>query len=127
MADLSNDYYIVGTPNQYLYEPNAGYSEEEDSLANENSGRTDDGMMHITWVRTSYMKWNFTYQGLTASELQYMQSLLQGKTFTFHGLFHGKPVTKQCYCSNNSANVYMHQYPTSNGLFTDCTFHIIEM
>ena len=83
MADLSSDYYIVGTPRHYIYEPNAGYTESEDSLANEESGRTDDGKMHITWVRTSYLKWEFTYQGLTAAEYNYMRNLLQGKTFTF--------------------------------------------
>ena len=126
MADFSSDYYIVGSPNKYIYEPNAGYTESEDSLANEESGRTDDGVMHITWVRTSYLKWEFTYQGLTADEYNYMRNLLQGKTFTFHGLWGGVPVTRQCYCSNNSKSVYMYR-AGGKQLFTDCTFHIIEM
>lgn len=127
MATLSSNYYVtVGGTAIPIYEPNAGYTEEEDSLANENSGRTDDGKMHITWVRTSIHKWSFTYQGLTAGELQYMQNLLQGKTFSFTGLFHGQSITKTCYCSNNSASVYMHKVG-GKSLYTDVTFHIIEM
>jgi len=129
MATVSSDYYIQytnGGTKYYLYEPNASYTEEEDSLANENSGRTDDGVMHITWVRTSIHKWSLTYQGLTATELQKMQGYLQGKTFIFTGLFHGQSITKNCYCSNNSANVYMYK-TGGKSLFTDCTFHIIEM
>ena len=124
MAVLSTTYKVG---NSYIYEPNAGYTEEEDSLANEQSGRTDDGVMHITWVRTSYKKWSFSYQGLTASELAYMQGLLQGQTFMFSGKFHGTTVTNvPCYCSNNSATVYMNK-PSGRSLYTDCTFHIIEM
>ena len=124
MATLSTTYKVG---NSYIYEPNAGYSEEEDSLANEQSGRTDDGVMHITWVRTSIRKWSFTYQGLTATELAYMRGLLQGKKFNFSGYFHGAAVTNvPCYCSNNSVTVYM-QRVSGNKIYTDVSFNIIEM
>ena len=124
MAKLSNIYKVNGIP---IYEPSYKVSEEEDSLADENSGRTDDGVMRINWIRTSIKKWNLVYQGLTHQEFAYMRNLLQGKSnFTFTGLFHGSIISTSCYCSKNSGVAYSYSPSGQHNYYIDVSFNIIE-
>ena len=124
MAKLSSVYKVNGTP---IYEPFYNIAEEEDSLADENSGRTDDGVMRINWVRTSIKKWNLVYQGLSHAEYVYMRNILQGKSnFTFTGLFHGEVISAICYCSKNSGKAYTYNPEGSHNFYVDVFFNIIE-
>lgn len=79
---LSTQFFVDGTP---LYEPDAdgGIQMEWNSIAAEGSGRTQDGVMHIEWVKRRIPKAKFSYKAVTKEQLAYMNNLVQGKTFQF--------------------------------------------
>ena len=66
----------------HLYIPSAGIRVEHSNLAGASSGRTEDGIMHIDWVRRDIRKVCLQWKVLTASELDYVLGLMQGKEFT---------------------------------------------
>lgn len=120
---LSSRYFVNGTP---LYEPDAdgGCQMEWNSIAAEGSGRTQDGVMHIEWVKQRIPKAKFQYKALTAAQLAYMSNLVQGKTFQFTcPREDGSLETFEAYCSTASGSVYSTYF--YNGLYRDFKFDII--
>lgn len=123
MADATNrkfstEYFIDGSP---LYEPDAdgGVQPEWNSLAAENSGRTQDGIMHIKWLFSNLPKYKFSYNALTKDQLLYMRNLVQGKTF----MFTCPDGTFEAYCSTTGTSQYSSYF--YGGLYRDFKFDII--
>jgi len=122
MRNLSTVWKING---QAIYTPDINTKVELESLAGEGSGRTDDGIMHIEWIRTNIRKVYIKYDAMTKAEMAFMLNLVQGKEYT---LTYEDPIlgvnTIDCYTSNSSAEMY--SAVLYNGLWRNITFNCIE-
>lgn len=70
-----------------------------DSLADSNSGRTDDGVMHINWIWREIRKVTLTFPPLTSEEVSALLSLVQGKEYdlSYPDPLDGTERTIHCY------------------------------
>ncbi len=122
MRKLSTIYKING---QAIYDPDFDAQVDLDSLVGEGSGRTDDGIMHIEWIRPEIRKVYIKYSALTDAEIADILSKVQGKEYT---LTYKDPIlgihTIDCYTSNSSALLY--SAVLYNGLWRNVTFNCIE-
>lgn len=122
MRKLSTVWKING---QAIYTPDIDTKVEIESLVGESSGRTDDGIMHIDWIRPEIRKVYVKYSAMTKAEMAFMLSLVQGKEYT---LTYEDPIlgvnTINCYTSNSSADLY--SAVLYNGLWRNVTFNCIE-
>ena len=124
MRKLSQFFSVNGTP---IYEPDYDVTIMHESLADSESGRTRDGIMHINWIRRDMRKFEIKYSALTNEEYDKMQSLLQGKIFTW-GYYHNNvPMTMQAYCSNHTYTTQYVDPTTKRGIYTNLKFSIIEV
>ena len=98
-----------------------------DSLAAEDSGRTDDGVMHITWIKSKLRKWEIEMPPCTASEAAAILSLVQGQIYyiTIYDISTNAEVTAHVYTSASSGECY--SGVIQNGLYTGLTFSAIEL
>lgn len=99
---------------------------EYDSLADENSGRTMDGVMHINWIWRNIRKVNIKMPPLTTAELGQLLSQVQGQEYslTYLDPIRGKH-TIRAYTSKSSADV--HSGVLYNGLWVGASFNAIEL
>lgn len=122
MRQLSAVWKING---QAIYTPDIDTKVEIESLVGESSGRTDDGIMHIDWIRPEIRKVYIKYSAMTKEEMAFMLNLVQGKEYT---LTYEDPIlgvnTINCYTSNSSADLY--SAVLYNGLWRNVTFNCIE-
>ena len=109
----------------HLYIPSAGIRVEHSNLAGSSSGRTEDGVMHIDWVRRDIRKVNLQWSVLTASELDYVLGLMQGKEFTLTFKDRGKVETMSAYSAESSYTYYSAAF--GEDLYTDVSINAIEM
>lgn len=109
----------------HLYIPSAGIKVEHTNLAGSSSGRTEDGVMHIDWVRRDIRKVNLQWKVLTASELDYVLGLMQGKEFTLTFKDRGKVQTMSAYSSESSYTYY--SAALGEDIYTDVSINAIEM
>lgn len=100
-----------------------------DSLASADSGRTDDGVMHITFIRGKLVKLDITMPPADAHQYATLINTVQGAVnlpVTFYNPITGNVDTKNMYCSNSKADWYSGVI-TSNGILTGLSFSLIEM
>ena len=109
----------------HLYIPSAGIQVEHTNLAGSSSGRTEDGIMHIDWVRRDIRKVNLRWSVLTASELDYVLGLMQGKEFTLTFKDRGVVQTMNAYSSESSYTYY--SAALGEDIYTDVSINAIEM
>ena len=115
--------WMVGS--SHLYIPSAGIQVEHSNLAGSSSGRTEDGMMHIDWIRRDIRKVHLRWSVLTASELDYVLGLMQGKEFTLTFKDRGRVQTMKAYSSESSYTYYSAAF--GDDLYTDVSINAIEM
>lgn len=122
MRKLSSIYKING---QAIYDPDFDAQVDHDSLVGPGSGRTDDGIMHIDWIRPNIRKVYIKYSVLTDAEIANILGKVQGKEYT---LTYKDPIlgihTIDCYTSNSNALLY--SAVLYNGLWRNVTFNCIE-
>ena len=120
---VSSDWQVNGTS---IYLPSADLKIDHENVAGESSGRTEDGKMHIDWVRRDVTKVFLAYSALTESELLDLKDLLQGQEFSFKFRDCGVISTIQAYCGKMS---YTHHYTAKDGtrVYTNITADIIEI
>ena len=108
-----------------LYIPSNGIRVEHTNLAGSSSGRTEDGIMHIDWVRRDIRKVNLQWKVLTGTELNYILDLMQGKEFTLTFKDRGRVQTMSAYSSES----YYTYYSAALGedIYTDVSINAIEM
>ena len=97
-----------------------------DNLADANSGRTGDGVVHISWVWRNIRKVQITLPPLSQKEIGEVLSLVQGQEYdlTYLDPIHGIH-TIHCYTSNSSAECKSGvQY---GGLWVGAAFNAIEL
>ena len=120
--DTAGEWKVNSSP---LYIPSAGIKVEHTNLAGSSSGRTEDGIMHIDWVRRDIRKVNLQWQVLTASELDYILGLMQGKEFTLTFKDRGRVQTMSAYSSESSYTYY--SAALGEDIYTDVSINAIEM
>ena len=122
MAIKSEYFAINGDP---IYSPQS-CKVQYDSLADENSGRTDDGVMHINWVWRKIRKVILTFPPLTSKELTELISLVQGQEYdlTYPDPADGS-LTIRCYTSNATSE--LKSGVLYGGLWVGVSFNAIEM
>ena len=109
----------------HLYIPSAGIKVEHSNLAGSSSGRTEDGVMHIDWVRRDIRKVHLQWSVLTASELNYILGLMQGQEFTLTFKDRGQVQTMSAYSSESSYTYYSAAF--GEDIYTDVSINAIEM
>ena len=109
----------------HLYIPSAGIKVEHTNLAGSSSGRTEDGVMHIDWIRRDIRKVNLQWKVLTASELDYILGLMQGQEFTLTFKDRGRVQTMSAYSSESSYTYY--SAALGEDIYTDVSINAIEM
>ena len=120
--DTTGSWKVNSSP---LYTPSAGIQVEHTNLAGSSSGRTEDGVMHIDWIRRDIRKVSLRWSVLTASELNYILSLMQGKEFVLTFKDRGKVQTMNAYSSESSYVYYSAAF--GEDLYTDVSINAIEM
>lgn len=98
-----------------------------ESLAAEDSGRTDDGVMHINWVLRRIRKVQIQLPPCDASTASSLLALVQGQEYslTYFDPLIGGQNTITAYTSNSSADCY--SGVLYNGLWQGVSFNAIEV
>ena len=109
----------------HLYIPSAGIKVDHTNLAGSSSGRTEDGIMHIDWIRRDIRKVYLQWKVLTAEELDYVLGLMQGQEFTLTFKDRGIVQTMDAYSSESSYTYYSSALGTD--LYTNVSINAIEM
>ena len=120
--DILGEWKVGNSP---LYVPSAGIQVEHTNLAGSSSGRTEDGVMHIDWIRRDIRKVNLRWKVLTASELSYILGLMQGKEFVLTFKDRGAVQTMNAYSSESSYTYY--SAALGEDIYTDVSINAIEM
>ena len=108
-----------------LYIPSAGIQVSHSNLAGSSSGRTEDGIMHIDWVRRDIRKVHLMWKVLTGSEMDYIMGLMQGKEFTLTFKDRGTVQTMSAYSAESSYTYY--SAALGEDIYTDVSINAIEM
>lgn len=120
--DILGEWKVGNSP---LYVPSAGIQVEHSNLAGSSSGRTEDGIMHIDWIRRDIRKVHLRWKVLTASELNYILGLMQGKEFVLTFKDRGKVQIMNAYSSESSYTYY--SAALGEDIYTDVSINAIEM
>lgn len=121
--DTANQ-WMVGT--SHIYIPSTPCKVEHSNVVGSSSGRSEDGIMRIDWVRTDVRKVYLHYNAMSASELSTMLTLLQGKEFEFKFLDQGAVQTMNAYCGECNYQFYTNSTLYNEAIYTDVEFHVIE-
>lgn len=120
--DTAGEWMVNGN---HLYVPSKGIRVEHSNLAGSSSGRTEDGVMHIDWVRRDIRKVNLQWKVLTGAELNYILGLMQGKEFKLTFKDRGKVQTMNAYSSESSYTYY--SAALGQDIYADISINAIEM
>jgi hypothetical protein len=120
--DTTGSWKVNDSP---LYVPSAGIQVSHTNLAGSSSGRTEDGKMHIDWIRRDIRKVHLQWKVLTGSEMDYVMGLMQGKEFTLTFRDRGRVQTMKAYSSESSYNYY--SAALGEDIYTDVSINAIEM
>ena len=120
--DTAGEWKVNSSP---LYIPSAGIQVGHTNLTGSSSGRTEDGVMHIDWIRRDIRKVHLKWSVLTESELDYILGLMQGKEFTLTFKDRGKVQTMKAYSSESSYTYY--SAALGEDIYTDVSINAIEM
>ena len=98
-----------------------------DSLATANSGRSDDGTMHITWVRENIRKIEIEMPPMTMSALSALLTAVSGQTYTItiHDPKSNAETQVSVYTSNTEGECY--SGVLHGGLYQGVQFSAIEV
>ena len=120
--DTKGEWKVNNSP---LYVPSAGIQVQHTNLAGSSSGRTEDGVMHIDWIRRDIRKVSLRWSVLTAAELDYVMGLMQGQEFTLTFKDRGKVQTMRAYSSESNYVYYSAALGTD--IYTEVSINAIEM
>ena len=116
----------ISGDNYYRFSPKA-IKPIIDSLAQENSGRTEDGKMHIYWTRRKMRKFEITLKPSSAADISKVLSLVQGQEYDLliYDMLLDTEIMVHCYTSNAAGSVY--SGVVYGGLWQDVKFSAIEV
>lgn len=121
--DTTGSWAVDGTP---IYTPANGIGVEHTNVAGSSSGRTEDGVMHIDWVRRDVRKVKLVYKAMTGKELDFLVGLMQGREFRFTFRDRGKVQTMTAYTGECNYTYYSAALGDDD-LYTDVSINVIEM
>lgn len=121
----SNNEWMVDS--SHIYIPSTPCKVEHSNVVGASSGRSEDGIMRIDWVRRDVRKVFLHYNAMSAHELSTMLSLLQGKEFSFKYLDMGSVVTMDAYCGECNYQFYTDSNLYDEGIYIEVEFHVIEL
>lgn len=118
--------YKVG--DSQLYAPSKAKPQiNHDNIVTPDSGRAEDGYMHIHWVRRDVKQITLTWDKLTGNEMLYLRNLLQGQEFTLT-YWDGGVKTMEAYCGKFSEQLdNVRQYASEGGVYRNIQATITEM
>ena len=98
-----------------------------ESLASEDSGRTDDGVMHINWVLKKIRKVFIEMPPSTTADIAPLLAAVQGQTYslTYFDPLDNAEKTITAYTSKGSSSLY--SGVLYNGLWQGTQFNAIEV
>lgn len=118
-------HWMVGSSHIYIPAPNVKI--EHTNVASSGSGRTEDGVMHINWVRRDVRKVNLVYTAISGDEKDEMLALMQGQEFTFTYWDNGAK-SFDGYCGECSYEAYSSvHYADEGGVYTNFSINVIEL
>jgi len=121
---LSSNWKVNGTS---IYEPSSGLKILHTSISSADSGRTEDGVMHNTWVRQNIVKIDFVWKALTGNELETLVNLMQGKEFTLTYYEYGKTHTAEVYVAEITYEYsFDGGYGSEGGVFMNVACSAVE-
>ena len=117
-----------------IYVPAPNTKIEHTNVASSDSGRTEDGQMHINWVRRDVRKVNLIYSAISGAEKALMESLMQGQEFYFRYVdphYEGETLVKvdQFYGYTGESNYQEYSdvhYASEGGIFTNFSINVVE-
>lgn len=118
-------YWLVGS--SHIYIPITPCKIEHSNVVGSSSGRSEDGIMRIDWIRTDVRKVFLKYAAISASELAYMMGLMQGKEFVFSFLDQGTVQTMNAYVGESKYEFYTHSTLYDEGVYTNFEINVIEL
>ena len=103
MSLTSKGHFKIGT-SEYLAKT---ITPSFDSLASDDSGRTDDGVMHITWVKSKLRKWEIEMPPCSSADYAILNAV-QGKTYdmTIWDISTNSEQLVHCYTSSAKGSCY---------------------
>ena len=107
-----------------IYIPDVDVSVSHSHLADEGSGRDEQGYMHIQWLRRDILKVGIKYAMMTGDELSYMRELMQGKEIDFTFPNENGKMTIKGYCGEINCTLYTRF--DNIDIYKDVTINVIE-
>lgn len=121
--DTTGSWMVDGIP---IYTPGPGVVVEHSNVAGPSSGRTEDGVMHIDWVRRDVRKVKIPYPVMTGTELNHLINRMQGREFMFTFRDKGGVHTMFGYTGECSYTLYSSAL-YDDDIYTDVSINVIEM
>ena len=110
-----------------IYIPSTPCKVEHSNVVGSSSGRSEDGIMRIDWIRRDVRKVYLKYNAMSASELSYMLGLLQGKEFVFTFQDQGATQTMNAYVGESKYNFYTASNLYDEPIYVDVEINVIEL
>lgn len=121
--DTTGSWAVDGAP---IYVPSSGIKVSHTNVAGSGSGRTEDGVMHIDWVRRDVRKVTLQYKAMSGAEMNYLLGLMQGREYTFTFRDRGSVHTMQAY-SGDCDYTYYSAALGDDDLYTDVSIDAVEL
>lgn len=102
---------------------------EHTNVASPDSGRAENGVMKIVWVRKDVRKVKMRWNALTGNEVTEIRNLMQGKEYTFTYWDAGTQSMK-AYTGDNDYHIHSYNpkiYGDQGGLYTNFSIDAVEM
>lgn len=112
---------------QPIYIPSFETKVEHSNITGASTGRSEDGIMRIDWVRRDVRKVFLRYAAMTKTELRTMMNLLQGKEFVFTFRDQGTTQTMNAYVGESKYKFYSYGGYGTEEVYTDVEINVIEL
>lgn len=111
-----------------LYIPQGMPLIEHTNVASSDSGRMEDGIMRITWVRSDIRKVSLNYAALTGNEVQYLIDHMQGQIYEFFYFDCGQVKHFTAYTGEPKYSLYLTcMYENEGGFYRDISINAVEL
>ena len=111
--------------NSHIYIPSTPCKIENSNIVGPSSGWDESGVMHIDWIRRDVDKIYLHWNAMSASELNAMKTVLQGRNIVFWYPYNGivKRITAyvgECTCE------YYSDALGDEAVYTNVEMHVIQ-
>lgn len=120
----THGWWMVGS--DHIYVPSTPCKVEHSNIVGKSSGRDESGVMRIDWVRRDVRKVILKYKAITATELSYMMSKMQGKEFSFKFYDQGSVKTIDAYVGESKYEFYSYSSVYDEPVYLNFEIHVIE-